>query len=161
MEEDKKIELFGQFRKDPKLKEALEKTGLPNDPEGTVKLLAGLAKEFGYALSEEDLLAVILTAEKRRKTATQKSVEEIERLPDNDLERVAGGYSHIVCWEIYKENDICQDTYMDMENCWQTDGCDQHYIMYPDYHCVCNEKSGYEPECGTLQAAHYCLSVLF
>ena len=161
MEEEKLMGLFDQFRKDPKLRDALEKTGIPEDHDEFVTLLSGLAKEFSYALSEEDLLAAILTAEKRRKTATQKSVEEIERLPDNDLERVAGGYSHIVCWEIYKENDICQDTYMDMENCWQTDGCDQHYNKYPDYNCYCNQKSGYDTECGTLEAAHYCQSVLF
>lgn len=151
MEEKKLLELFEQFIKDPKLREALEKTGIPDDPEDSVRKLAGFAKEFGYALSEDDILSAVNYVEKKRKDATKKAVEEIERLSDDDLDRVAGG----------GEKPSCQHSYLDQENCWRMDGCDQNYVMYPDYKCHSNEEGGIYPECGSIAAMFLCQTLLF
>lgn len=150
MEEEKKMELFGQFRKDPKLREAIEKTGIPEDTEETIKMLAGLAQEFGYALSGEDILDALSAAEKQRKADTEKTVEQIERLADDDLTPVAGG-------KYYKD---CEDTYLDKENCFRTDGCDQHYNMYPEYVCNSNRRGGEDEQCGVIYAAEHCHMLL-
>ena len=150
MEEEKKMELFSRFRKDPKLREAIGKTVVPDDPEKTLILAAGLAKEFGYALSEEDIREVLDAAEQQRKTKTEKAIQEIEHLPDDNLARVAGGGYYITC----------EDTYLDRENCWKTDGCDQSYNMYPEYECQCNHRGGDDPECGWQFAARHCQGLL-
>ena len=89
--EEEKMELFEQFKNDPKVLEAIKKTGLPDGPEESVSKLADLAKELGYALSKEDIFEALCTAEEQRKAKTKKSVEEIERLPDDDLAQAAGG----------------------------------------------------------------------
>ena len=151
MEEEKLLELFDQFRKDPKLREALEVSGIPDDPEESVRKLAGLAKEFGYALSEEDIHAAASIAEKQRKAMTKKTMEEVERLSDDDLDRVAGG----------GDKPSCKDTYQDKENCWSTDGCDQTYNIYPGYKCYCNEEGGKIPECGGFFAVNLCQTLFF
>ena len=145
MEEEKK-ELFEQFKNDPKVLEAIRKTGLPDDPEGSVSKLAGLAEELGYALSKEDIFEAFSTAEEQRKARTEKALEEIELLSDDALAHAAGG----------GDKPGCMDTYQDQENCWKTDGCDRHYNMYPGYQCHCNEQGGKNPECGGMESAVYC-----
>lgn len=129
MSNEKMIEELEKLKKDPKVKEAIEKRGMPKEPKETIVFLAGLAKEFGYDLTEESIQKAIQAAQEQRKAETEASAAELESLSDDDVGQVAGG-------AMRKAN--CRYSYLDLENCWQTDGCDRNYQDYADYQCAHN-----------------------
>lgn len=147
MSERETMELFEQFRNDSRLKEALQKTGLPDSPEETVTCLAGLAEELGYALSKETIHEALDELETQRKAHTEEKAEKIKRLSDDDIAEAAGGYSCMGGLTDYcdakEQKETCYDTFLSQENCWQSDGCDHNSIHYDTYVCWGNLKDNY------------------
>ena len=125
MKNEKMIEELARIQKDPRVKEALGSLKSLNNNDILVSRLVEIAAEYGYELKEADILQALQAAEARRKADTEAAAAQVERLTDDEVAKAAGGGQ--------KAN--CKDTYMDRENCWITDGCDQVSEIYPDYKC--------------------------
>ena len=124
MTKEKLIEELARLQKDPRVREALKDGKGPENTDLAISRLAEIAAKFGYELREADILEAIQAMEAQVKAGTEAVAAQVERLTDDEVSAAAGGR---------KAN--CQDTYLDQENCWYTDGCDKNYVMYPDYQC--------------------------
>ena len=128
MENLETSKLMEQLKRDPKAKEVREQIRNAGDEEEKITLLISFAKELGYDLTREDLQTYIREETERLAKKTDAQSDVIQRLNDDEVANVAGG-------KHYNSTDRCQDTYLDKENCWITDGCDNDVIMYPSYKC--------------------------
>ena len=101
---------------DPKAKELIKAMPAPkNDTEAAEGYLK-LAKDLGYDLTIEEIIAGLKTLEQEKKTQSAKVALDMD-----DLENVAGG-----------ANDGCADTHSPGEWCWFTDSCDYVISFYGD-----------------------------
>jgi len=126
MATDKIMEILVAIAADPKAQELLESTPKPEDQEAEIRVYADIAAKLGYDITEEELKAYLEKAAGLMAGRTEESAAAIKELPDDVLDKVAGGK---------KDNDKCKDTYRDYENCWVNDGCDNVYHDYPHYLC--------------------------
>ena len=112
-------EALEEVRKQPEIGENQE------CPEDVSVFWAKVLTEKGYDVSSEEISSFIQEAEEERR---KKTAGKIELLPDQDMEKVAGGGDHAECYYTFK----------DQENCWHEDGCDFVYIQYDGYLCHIN-----------------------
>ena len=126
MAQEKIIELLEELRIDPKAQEALEKIKESKYAEEVTAILAALAKERGFEISEQDFAEAIRAAVEQRKAQTEEAAARVERLTDDDVAKAAGGK---------KDHSQCLDSFRNAENCWYTDGCDHNYQDYDNYIC--------------------------
>ena len=125
MKHEKVKAFLDTLRKDPKAQEMIAKIPEPETHEGRIRAYEKIAGELGYDLSDTDLDAFIADREKFLQAKAKATAEKIGEIPENELEKAAGGGDH----------PTCHDTYQDEENCWHNDGCDHVYYNYPDYRC--------------------------
>ena len=123
-------EVLEEVRNQPEIGEKMKQ----ENPEDVPAFWAKVLTEKGFTVSSEEVSSFIREAEEERR---KKTAGKIELLPDQDLEKVAGGGDH----------PECDYTYKDYENCWAEDGCDHVLIKYDGYICKRLEK-----DCGSV---HY------
>ena len=131
MSMDKITKLLEEMRINPKAKELIQEAGMPRNDEEFIHLYAEIASKIGFDATEEEIRAgiVALIKERRKKTAA-----DIEKLSDDDVEKVVGGE---------KGHSNCKDTYLNGENCRYNDGCDHVWQDYDGYICK-NTSNGHE-----------------
>ena len=134
-------ELLEAIKSDPKAQEALREYVKNDGEDGVIRYLMEAAKKAGFTVTEEEIRETIDTEVKARAKKTEEAAADIQALPDDALEKAAGGK---------KDHSSCMDTYQDRENCWITDGCDKNYQDYDDYVCRNNYKDNV---CGTMGAS--------
>ena len=117
-------EFFEKLASDPKAQELFVNKEKPNTPEEMIKAYADAAKELGFDLTADEIAEFIKEKEQEIKSGTDIVAKAIKKLPDENLESVAGG-----------GHEKCIDTFKDYENCWWTDGCDVVFNHYKDYLC--------------------------
>lgn len=125
-----KSKIYKDMMSDAKVHDCLMSKGKPESLEDLANVLGGVALDFGYPLSKDDLLLIIRNTTEK----TNSAIEKVEKLSEADLANVAGGGPN--------DNDahyVCSDTYKDKENCWFDDGCDYVNNWYPYYICKRNE----------------------
>ncbi len=125
MEKAKKF--FDILNTDPKAQELLQDCAKPEKPEDVLKAYVDIAGKLGISLTEEDIKNHMEEEKAAVKSRTESAVSQIEELPDDALDAVAGGKG---------ERSDCKNTYKDKENCWFNDGCDNVYHLYDDYLCA-------------------------
>ena len=135
MSSEKIQDMLKALSADPKAQELLAKIGRPEDQNGEICIYADIARQLGYDITEADLKDYIEKTADLVAARTKEAEAGIKELPDEVLEKVAGGQ---------KEHDKCKDTYRNYENCWITDGCDQIFVMYSDYVC---HKTDFDDPC--------------
>ena len=147
MSTSKAKDFFEKLNTDPKAQELFKNKEKPNTPDEMTKAYADAAKELGFELTAEDIAEFIKEEEQEIKRGTDSAAKAIEKLPDDKLENVAGGYNCVETWELkpcavnLKDHRECKDTYYDRENCWFNDGCDHVINSYDHYIC---DKSSYQ-----------------
>ena len=117
------------------LKEKVAKAGF-EDP----AVFAEMGRERGYDFSEADVEAYVREMAAARREKTDTTADGIRELPEDMLEKSAGGGRHgggdsKACYEYMKHNRACFTTFLDRENCWSHDACDHVDIKYDGYHC--------------------------
>ena len=110
---------------DPKAKELLKSYDKP-EPGKEAAVYAEIATKLGYNITEADLTGYNEKLAEVMKKRSEANINKIESLPDEDLAQVAGGA---------EKHSNCSDTYLDKENCWHQDGCDNIWNSYSDYVC--------------------------
>ena len=130
MSEENIKKLLEAMQNDSNALELLKGFDAPQDQDGEIKAYAEVAQKLGYDISEADLKTYLDRAENRMQQKTEEASSIIQELPDEALERVAGGK---------KDHSECKDTYRDYENCWVNDGCDVVYHHYKNYVCHKND----------------------
>ena len=82
-----------------------------------------------WTTDEESTIQFFVEAAKRLGVdVTEEAASEVEALSLDDLDMAAG----------VADSPNCQDTFLQRENCFFKDGCDQTLIGYPDYDCQHN-----------------------
>ena len=122
-----KVKAFMEYLGSPEGLELLRGKGKPSGPADACKVYAELAQEKGFDVSADDIAAYVRSQSKDRKEKTDAAAEAVERVADDEMDRVAGGGD-------YPE---CKDTFKQRENCWSNDGCDvanNHYKYYACHH---------------------------
>ena len=125
MEKNKREQIETMLR-DSRTGEWLKGRERPENAEEEAKVYAEIAQKLGLDLTAEDIGEYIRQSEQACKDRTDKAADMIQMLPDDDLDKVAGGS---------KGNPACKETYMDYENCWYSDGCDNIFQIYDEYIC--------------------------
>ena len=77
-------------------------------------------------VSEKDITEGIQALAKEQADQTRKTKADIKEIPEDEMQKVAGGELH---------GKDCEDTFLYFENCWLTDGCDVLNTWYDDYEC--------------------------
>ena len=88
---EKVKELLKTVRNDPKAQEALRQLDKSADVEGIIRYFAEAAKRLGFDLTEEEIREGFKEVEEQRRKRTAAVTDEIENLPDNEVESAAGG----------------------------------------------------------------------
>ena len=92
---EKVKELLKTVRNDPQAQEVLQKLDKFADVEGIIRYFAEAAKRLGFDLTEEEIREGFKEAEAQRRKRTAVVTDEIEKLPDDEMESAAGG----VLWD--------------------------------------------------------------
>lgn len=100
----------------------LLKAAAPEDPGEDASILARVARETGYEISDDEMREFLDELQKRHAATSDAVAEQIRVLNDAELDAVAGGGSH----------GDCKDTYKDNENCWWEDNCKKVVNFYYD-----------------------------
>ena len=127
---EKVKELVKAVESDPESREVLQSLIMSADKDGIASFLAEAAKRLGIDVTEEDILETIAEKERNQKNKTEESIADVEKIPDDGLDHVAGGAGGCE-WLSY----WCSDTYQDRENCLLDDGCDKSINHYARYKC--------------------------
>jgi len=143
MATEKIMALLEELKKGPQAKEALEKIKAAKSRAEALATLVALAKEQGFEISEQEFAEAIRAAAEQRKAETEEAVAQVERLSDDDVAQAVGGKSRSESGG--KGHAECQDSFLDRENCWHTDGCDHNYQDYNNYICK-NTSNGHSCE---------------
>jgi len=121
------IKFFEELKTSDKAREIMQKHKAPANAEEAAAIYTQIARELGYELTEEELKEFVREKEQMQKRQTGAAAENIEQLMDEDLDQVAGGKAG---------NSECDFTYLDYENCWFMDGCDNTLLYYEEYKCA-------------------------
>ena len=133
------IRAFQEALKDnPAAEEIIRNTPEPRTEEERIRVYAKIAAELGYDLTEQDLSEYVEKWRQRQQERTQDAIDRIQELPPEELGEAAGGGDHA----------NCMGTYIDKENCWYFDGCDNVYQKYKGYHCHLFNACQNHPSCG-------------
>lgn len=114
-----------QIKSDPDVQELLRNRPKGNDREDGLKVYAELAAQLGYTFTEADLKEAVEEKRNLRMEKTEAAAAGLQELPDDALDRVAGG----------KDHKDCRNTYKDREDCWKSDSCDWVVHLYD--HSIC------------------------
>ena len=112
---------------DPKAQELLANAPQPDDQDGEIRVYAEIARQLGYDITEAELKAFMEKTAASVAARTEEAAADIQELPDEVLDQVAGGGDarHL----------NCKYSFEDKENCWFKDGCDNVFQLYDDYVC--------------------------
>ena len=102
-------------RTDPRAKELEEAMAAPKSDKEAIEGYLKLAKDLGFDMTADELIAGLKGLEQNQKAQTDKIALDTE-----DLENVAGG------------NETCIDTHVEGEWCWFTDSCEHLITNYLD-----------------------------
>ena len=122
---EKVKETLEKLMADPKAKELFKGLEPPKSEEEKALKIVEAAKKLGYDLEAADLAEYLQKAAADQKKKTEAQAEAIQMLDDSEVERAVGGLNH----------DNCEDTFLDYENCWYDDGCDNIFQIYDEYIC--------------------------
>ena len=145
-------EVLDKLTNDPKAKELLKSYDKP-EPGKEAAVYAEIATKLGYNITEADLTGYNEKLAEVMKKRSKANIDKIEALPDEDLGQVAGGA---------EKHSNCSDTFLDKENCWSNDGCDNVWNNYPDYIChIMDYKSSCQAtasaaKCGAIEEYYEC-----
>lgn len=139
-------EFFEKLNTDANAAELFKGKKTAEDPEEAVNTYLDAAKKLGFELTADEIKKYFVERERELKEKTNSTAKAVQALPDDELDKVAGGGDH----------DECEDTYMDRENCWIHDGCDLINTHYPDYECHLS----YKGHCGLPGYCGYQFSML-
>ena len=98
----------------------LKEIGTPTGEADEIRVMAAIARETGYDVSDEELEQMLKSVKKTLASANDKAADGIEKLNLEDLDTMAGG----------KDYSACNDTYKDGENCTLNDACKKVNNMY-------------------------------
>lgn len=140
-----KIKAFlEEIKSDPKAAMLLSDAAAPKNGKEEAAAYVKAAKKLGYDLTEEEFFAYIQEAVGEQKKKTEAGAAEIEQIPDEELEKAAGGkicfsvVKYLYCYNVLT-HEPCKYTFKDRENCWATDACDVMLIKYDYYICNNND----------------------
>ena len=102
-------------RNDPKAKELIKSMPVPKNDAEAAEGYVKIAKELGFDLTADEILAGLKGMEQAQKAESDKV-----SLDDVDLENVAGG-----------KDERCGSTFEPGEWCWFSDSCDYVISYYP------------------------------
>lgn len=137
---------FEILNTDPEAQKLLKGCPKPENPEEVLTAFAELAEKYEISLSKEDFQNFLVEEEKAMESRTEAAVSQIQELPDEALDAVAGGGDHA----------DCKYTFRDHENCWLKDGCDFAFRQYDDYGCYWNNNNA----CENLAGVPHCEKIL-
>jgi predicted ribosomally synthesized peptide with nif11-like leader len=119
MENAKKF--FEEVVKTEEAKVLLAAVEAPKTEEDRIEAYIVIAKKLGVELTTEEINAYF-------DSIYQPPSEELD---DEELSQLAGG-----------RNANCSSSYMQKENCWFSDACDNAWHSYNDYICSSNNENG-------------------
>lgn len=132
------------IKTDPRAVEALKDLVKPMDEEGILRYYADASRRLGLDATVEDFRKLSEEAGQERAEKTEGAVSQIEALPDEELDSVAGG-KNTYKYEKYDECSgtvginyviiTCGNTFEQKENCWSNDACDENTNFYTNYLC--------------------------
>ena len=98
-----------------------------------MSLFAEIAASTGYDLSRADIEKALSELDAERKAKTKAANREMEALPDDDLRKVAGGFTHYSPCSYNKSTrkEGCIGDFTD-DDCWWDNACDSLYYLYYD-----------------------------
>ena len=130
-------EFMEALEKAPNAEELMGGKGKPESDEEMIAAYVAAAEALGFDLAEQDVVEGIRAAEQERLAMTEQAQAGLAELPDEELDKIAGGKQRDYCKSTQNMN--CKDTFEDYENCWNNDACDFLYHYYPnDYKCKRN-----------------------
>lgn len=103
-----------------KAKALLQASGADLDDEEGFKVLASVAREIGYDVTDDEVVEVFKSRRAVLVKASDAAADECRQLSDDEMDKVAGG----------GDRSNCSDTYKEGENCWWEDNCKKAIIMY-------------------------------
>lgn len=133
MDREKIQKFLEAIQNDPGALELMKEMETPSDQDEAIKSYAGLAGKLGYEITESDLKEYLDREGKRMQQKTEEASSQIQELPDDALDKVAGGQDH----------DECKVSYKNRENCWFADACDNIIFGYDNY--ICNHSDWSNP----------------
>ena len=101
-------DFLDKIKNDPEVKEMIKALPVPKNDEEALAGYQSVAKQLGFDLSKEDVIAALKALAEEQRAKTDKI-----SLDDEALEHVAGGAG----------NELCHDTFDEGEWCWFTDSC--------------------------------------
>ncbi len=130
MPNEKMTAFLQKLKEDPQLLEKLKAGGNKDRIESYVKL----ASELGFDLTAEDITEYIKNQAESVKSRTEENLQGIRDVEDKELGGVAGGLDYIHGSK--GRHPDCKYDYLDEENCWVTDACDNTFLYYSNYICA-------------------------
>ena len=115
------------LKTDPKAESLLQARPEPKTDADRFRAYAEIAKELGYDVSEAELEAYLTEMEKTLQEHAKSAEALVTELSGDEMDKVAGG-----------AHTECKTTFLDRENCWHNDGCDNIYNGYKKYLCKKN-----------------------
>ena len=115
-------------------------------PDGMEKedCLVAVAEKFGYSVTKEELAEAFRCKQEELKTAEAGAEAAVQEIPLGELDSVAGGgdigAANQGLKKREKQDDDCQFSFIDEENCWLDDGCDNVFMSYVFYHCHLSQR---------------------
>lgn len=86
-------DLMLMVKMDPKAKEVLSDLPLPGDEEGAFRYYVEAAKRLNFDTTEAEIREAVQKSYQEQQKRTDAAAGVIEKIPDDDLERIAGGKS--------------------------------------------------------------------
>ncbi len=124
---------FEALKKNPQAMEKIRNGIQASEDKDRNAVYTGLAKEMGFEVTGEDLEAFVREEAEKLKEKTDEKIAGLRDLEDEALFAVAGGgasgHTH------GEKHPDCKYDFMDMENCYFTDACDNTFLYYSDYLC--------------------------
>ena len=127
-----------EYKKSRELMESVVRVFDANPEADEAQLWVQAAKQHGFEFSPEDLSEAF-----NERIQNEPSGRAI--MDESELAAVAGGekencHESFWCPDVHSfshsnQHADCSSTYVDRENCWHDDGCNQCYHIYPDYKC--------------------------
>lgn len=147
---EKVKELLKAVKTDPEAQAKLSGLAKPEDEDGAIRYYAEAAKLLGFDVTEKDIREMAAALAKEQKNKTEAAAGRVEALPDDELEKTAGGdycYNNITycgnpsmaCYPPSTptpSKPVCSNTFQQRENCWFNDGCDMIINVYSTYECA-------------------------
>ena len=126
----------------------LKESGKDLDESQEISLFGTIARESGYDTTDEELEEILKRVRDCVAATSDQTAKDLDKLPREELDHVAGG----------KDHDRCEDTYKDSDNCWITDKCKKVILAYPGNYYRDLETGEIIYEC---KYSHYCKKIMY